>query len=149
MAYHFQTAFHLFLLLTTLSLMTGHSVLAARGLLDTTFPTVPKLPKPELPTLPTIPSFPKPELPPLPEVPTLPKPELPPVPEIPTLPKPELPPMPEIPTLPKPELPPLPENSISAEAHIAHIPFPFPTRFTHKPLIKLWHAQNPMPWGTS
>ncbi|KAK2659892.1 hypothetical protein Ddye_006425 [Dipteronia dyeriana] len=106
------------LLLTALLLISGNEALASRRLLDTTHPTVPELPKPELPHLPAIPTLPKPELPPLPkvELPPLPKPELPSAPHAPTLAKPELPP------LPKPELPKMPE--LPALSHFPDLPKP-------------------------
>ena len=102
MAHHHEPSILLPLLLITLSLMSGKEVLASRHLVETTLPTVPELPKVELPPLPTLPTLPKFELPPLPHVPTLQETQLP------TLPKPELPTVPHDPALEKPELPELP-----------------------------------------
>ncbi|XP_034700943.1 protein PELPK1-like [Vitis riparia] len=104
MAHHHEPSILLPLLLITLSLMSGKEVLASRHLVETTLPTVPELPKVELPPLPTLPTLPKFELPPLPHVPTLEEPQLP------TLPKPELPTVPHVPALEKPELPELPNS---------------------------------------
>ncbi|KAL7208163.1 hypothetical protein ACSBR1_029998 [Camellia fascicularis] len=110
MAYYWNSSYLLSLLLITSLAVSGNKVLAARSLLDTTFPKVPELPKPELPSLPKpeLPPMPKFEVPPMPHVPALPKPELPPLPKL------ELPPVPHVPTLPKPELPPVP--------HVPHVP---------------------------
>ncbi|CAL5348893.1 unnamed protein product [Camellia sinensis] len=102
MAYYWNSSYLLPLLLITSLAVSGNKVLAARSLLDTTFPKVPELPKSELPSLP------KPELPPMPHVPTLPKPELPPLPKPKVQKLPELPPLPHLPDLPKPTLPSIP-----------------------------------------
>lgn len=99
-----------FLLVLALSFPSFHTTEAARNLLQTSQPTLPKIPSLPQPTLPTIPTMPAATLPPLPTGATpLPKPTLPPfpspqvvpaLPNLPTAPKVTFPPMPAIPNIP-------------------------------------------------